>query len=122
MTALPGSVRGMNGPVPGIDIVEFERVLRSGVTLIDVREQDEYLEARVGGGLLMPLQTVADRLDEFPRDTPVYVICATGGRSHRAAAFLREQGVNAINVLGGTAAWQAAGFSVERGPDADRAQ
>lgn len=102
--------------VPGIDVVELERVMRGGATLIDVREHDEFFEARVGGGLLMPLQTVPDRLGEIPRGQPVYVICAAGARSHQAAAYLREHGVDAVNVFGGTGAWQAAGFSVESGP------
>ena len=108
----------MNAPVPGIGVAELGSALRSGGVLLDVRELDEYLEAHVGGGRLAPLQTVPEIAAELPTDQPVYVICAAGGRSHRAAEFLRQQGVDAINVLGGTNAWMAAGFAVEVGPAA----
>lgn len=108
----------MNEHVPGIEVAELGTVLRAGGVLFDVRERDEYLEAHVGGGMLIPLQTVPSRVDEFPTDQRVYLICASGGRSHQAAAFLRQRGVDAVNVLGGTSAWIAAGFAIECGPDA----
>ncbi len=107
----------MNDQVPGIEVAELGSVLRAGGVLIDVREPDEYLEAHVGGGVLIPLQSVPSRVKEFPTDQPVYLICAAGGRSHQASAFLRQQGIDAVNVLGGTSAWMAAGFAVECGPD-----
>jgi rhodanese-related sulfurtransferase len=44
----------------------------------------------------------------------VVLVCASGGRSARAAQMLSEQGVRAVNVLGGTNAWVAAGLAVER--------
>ena len=42
----------------------------------------------------------------------VQVICKVGGRSARATAFLRDQGVDAVNVIGGMLAWAAAGLDV----------
>jgi rhodanese-related sulfurtransferase len=41
------------------------------------------------------------------------VICRSGGRSLRACEFLAEQGVEAVNVAGGTLAWQLSGREVE---------
>ena len=108
----------MNEHVPGIEVAELGTVLRAGGVLFDVREPDEYVESHVGGGVLVPLQSVPMRVEEFPVGQPVYLICAAGGRSHQAAAFLRQQGIDAVNVLGGTSAWIAAGFAVECGPDA----
>ena len=84
--------------------------MRVGGVLIDVREPDEYVEAHVGGARLLPLQHVPDAVAELPTDSPVFVICLSGGRSHRAAAFLRSNGIDAVNVLGGTAAWVQAGL------------
>ena len=54
------------------------------------------------GAIPVPLATVPDELDDFPTEGPVYVICAAGGRSRRAAEFLRNNGVDAVNVAGGT--------------------
>jgi rhodanese-related sulfurtransferase len=103
--------------VPEIDVDELEALRAGGVVLFDVREPDEYEDAHVPGAVLVPLATVPDRVDEFPTEGPVYIICAAGGRSRRAAGFLRGTGVDAINVAGGTRAWLAAGKPHSRGSD-----
>jgi rhodanese-related sulfurtransferase len=102
--------------VPEIDVAELAKLrAEGGTTLIDVREPDEYDAAHVPGAVLVPLATVPDRLDEVPSEGPVYVICAKGGRSLRAAEFYRSQGLDAINVAGGTTAWVEAGEPVDTG-------
>jgi rhodanese-related sulfurtransferase len=95
--------------IPEIDADELERRLLDGATLIDVREPDEYEEAHAPGAVLIPLATVPDELAQFPRDGEVLMICASGGRSGRATEWLRAQGVDAVNVAGGTLGWIAAG-------------
>jgi rhodanese-related sulfurtransferase len=104
--------------VPEIDVDELATLRTGGIALFDVREPDEFEDARVPGAVLVPLATVPDRVDEFPTSGPVYLICASGGRSKRASAFLRQHGVDAINVAGGTKAWVAAGFPHDDGPEA----
>lgn len=101
--------------VPEIDVEELVTQLGAGRPLIDVREPDEYAEARVPGGALIPLATVPERMAEIPSEGTVYVVCRSGGRSAQAVAFLREQGVDAVNVQGGTLAWIEAGHEVDRG-------
>ncbi len=114
----PGSLDPARlGPaVPEVDVGELEVRLGEGALLLDVREPLEVEEARVPGGLRIPLQSVPDRLDEIPIDGILYVICAAGGRSRTAAEFLRSHGIDAVNVAGGTNAWAAAGFDTESGP------
>jgi rhodanese-related sulfurtransferase len=101
--------------VPEIDIGELARVRADDVPLIDVREPDEYTAAHVPGARLIPLGTVADDVDQVPTDGTVYVICAKGGRSYKAAEFYRAQGIDAVNVAGGTTAWIEAGHPVSTG-------
>jgi rhodanese-related sulfurtransferase len=108
----------MNQMPPQVDLDELEAALQSGHPLLDVREPDEFAEARVPQARLIPLMQVPDEVDsiaEFAGTGPLYVICAAGGRSNRAAAFLRAQGVDAINVMGGTNAWLQAGKPVNTG-------
>jgi rhodanese-related sulfurtransferase len=81
-----------------------------------VREPDEHEEARVPGAALIPLGEVPDRLGEVPTDQTVYVICARGGRSAKAVEHYRSQGIDAINVAGGTLAWIDAGHPTDHGP------
>ena len=95
--------------IPEIDVDELERHLTGGAPLFDVREDDEYATVHIDGAVLVPLSTVPDSVEAFPTDAAVYVICAKGGRSARAVEFLREQGVDAVNVTGGMTAWVDAG-------------
>jgi rhodanese-related sulfurtransferase len=95
--------------VPEISVDTLEERLKEGVPLIDVRQLDEYTAAHVAGARLIPLDELPDRLDEVPTDTPVYLICAVGGRSARASEWLIAQGVDATNVAGGTKGWIEAG-------------
>jgi rhodanese-related sulfurtransferase len=101
--------------VPEIDIGELARLRSQGITLIDVREPHEYTEAHVPGAQLIPLGTVPDRVDEVPTDRQVYVICAKGGRSRKAAEHYRASGIDAVNVAGGTTAWVEAGEPIATG-------
>ena len=101
--------------VPEIDIPELARVHAEAPVLIDVREPDEYTEAHVPGATLIPLATVPDHLDAVPPEGTVYVICAKGARSLRAAEFYRAKGIDAVNVAGGTNAWVEAGQPTSTG-------
>ena len=105
----------MDDGVPAVDVHALAAALAGGALLIDVREPDEYAEAHVESGRLIPLQTVPQATAGLSADQPIYVICRSGGRSHNAAVFLRQQGIDAINVLGGTLAWIAADLPVVAG-------
>jgi rhodanese-related sulfurtransferase len=92
-----------------VTIEELESALQSGATLIDVREPDEYTAGHVPGAVLVPLASVPAMLDRFSSDSTNYVICKSGARSYRACEFLVEQGLDAVNVEGGTMAWIISG-------------
>ena len=83
--------------------------------LLDVREPGEVAQARIEGARHIPLGSLVERLDEVPRDRPVYVICHVGGRSAQAAQYLEGNGFDAVNVTGGILAWYRAGLPVVMG-------
>lgn len=87
--------------------------------LIDVRTPAEFREVHVPFARNVPLERLnASQLREFQRHAPeatVYVICRLGSRGAEACAKLRDAGVAAVNVEGGTLAWDAAGLPVVRG-------
>jgi rhodanese-related sulfurtransferase len=91
-----------------ISVDELAAVLEAGANLVDVRENDEYVEAHVPGAVHVPLATVPDNLDAFAGEH-TYVICKGGGRSMRACEYLEAHGVITVNVAGGTMAWQLSG-------------
>ncbi len=83
--------------------------------LIDVRTPEEYREGHIAGARLIPVQELAGRLSEVPRDRQVYVYCRSGRRSAKAAALLARHGFERVeNMQGGILAWKAAGYPVQR--------
>ena len=85
-----------------------------GVTIVDVREDDEFASGHAAGAINLPLSTFAEHFEEISKDAPVYVICQSGGRSARACDYLEGQGYDAINVEGGTSDWISRNLSVEK--------
>jgi hydroxyacylglutathione hydrolase len=89
---------------PAIDPAELARRLGAGdLTLLDVREDDEWDEGHVEGSLHVPYHELRDGLpSSLPRDEPVAVACSAGNRSSLAASLLRRAGLeNVIHVTDG---------------------
>jgi adenylyltransferase/sulfurtransferase len=76
------------------------------VTLLDVRNPQEFEINRLAGAKLIPLPELQDRLGELdPADT-IVTYCHHGPRSGRAVNFLRQMGFSrAINLAGGIESW-----------------
>ena len=100
---------------PEVDLDEMQRALDAGDVVVDVREQDEYARAHVPGVRLIPLSELQQRWEEIPTEGRVFVICQSGGRSLTAATALRQAGVDAVSVAGGTKHWQEEGRPIETG-------
>lgn len=92
-----------------IDIDEFATVLGEGASAVDVREPDEYDARHIPGVQLLPLSQIMARINEVPSERPVYVVCEHGARSLAVADALNDLGIEAVNVAGGTAAWETSG-------------
>jgi rhodanese-related sulfurtransferase len=83
--------------------------------VLDVRRTEEWVEQRIAGVTLIPMDQVQARLSEIPKDKRVWVVCAVGGRSGRVAEFLRQKGYDAVNVAGGVNKWVEEGRPFESG-------
>ena len=91
-----------------ITSVELKRRLDRGdkLTLVDVREPNEYQINRIPGSVLIPLGEVPRRYAELNKDDEIVVHCKTGGRSAKAAEFLRGAGFKQVlNLKGGILDW-----------------
>jgi rhodanese-related sulfurtransferase len=111
--------RGMAEPISDleVDLDTFAAAHAAGSVVLDVRNPCEYEEAHVPGALLIPLPELSERLGEIPDVSPLYVICAVGGRSLTAARALAAAGYPALSVAGGTNGWIGRGGEVVAGPD-----
>jgi rhodanese-related sulfurtransferase len=99
--------------VKEVSIAELEIAMARGATVIDVREAHEFAAGHVPGAQLVPMGTVPDNVDSFRSDEDLFVICQSGGRSRRVCEFLAGNGIDAVNVAGGTGAWIASGRPVD---------
>jgi rhodanese-related sulfurtransferase len=80
---------------------ETRTLLESGAIIIDVRENEEYELAHIKGAKLIPLSELRERLDEIPKDEPVYLHCRSGQRSYNAVLALQNRGWNNVYNLSG---------------------
>ena len=91
------------------------RALGRDVTIIDVRNPDEWARGHVAGAQLVPLPTLHERLAEIPSDRPIVVHCQHGARSAKGAATLDAFGFADVHEMsGGFAHWESVGLPVER--------
>lgn len=97
-----------------ISVVDLKTALdNDSAHLIDVREKHEFDSGHVPGAVWIPMSLVPLRLDEFRAPGPVYVMCRSGNRSGQVVMWLANQGIQTINVAGGTTTWQNHGFPIE---------
>jgi len=91
-----------------ITAVELKQRLDRGdaLTIVDVREPNEYQINRIPGSVLMPLGDVPKRYAELDPADEIVVQCKMGGRSAKAADFLRSVGfTRVLNLKGGILEW-----------------
>jgi rhodanese-related sulfurtransferase len=90
------------------------------VAVIDVRTPVEFREVHAVVARNVPLDLLNPTAVMNERNgtahEPLYIICRSGSRASKACEqFIKEGHTNVINVEGGTAAWDEAGFPVVRG-------
>ena len=105
--------------LPMISVAELRERLHSGGSLavLDVRQDSEWTEGHIPGAVHIENGRLPyDDPLPLPADRPIAVNCAHGARSTAAISVLSRRGYrNLILVKGGFAAWEKAGFEVERG-------
>lgn len=81
---------------------------RKSALVLDVREQDEFVQGHLQGARNIPLSQLDARIKELEkfREKPVLLVCQRGSRATRAAKLLKAQNFTGLNVLkGGMQAW-----------------
>lgn len=88
---------------------------RKDLLIIDVREPQELREGSIAGSQLIPFMQVARGQHTIPKNKPLLVVCAVGGRSIVAAQLLhfRQGYTDVYNLKGGIDGWKKAGLPVK---------
>ncbi|MDO4279318.1 MAG: FAD-dependent oxidoreductase [Lachnoclostridium edouardi] len=92
----------VSGKVKQFHYDQAEELSRDGsVTLLDTRTPVEYGRGHVDGFVNIPVDDLRERLNEIPKDKPVYVMCQSGLRSYLACRILSQNGYDCYNFSGG---------------------
>ena len=89
---------------------------RNEFTIIDVRQPEEFVGelGDIEGAELMPLATIEDKLEDYPKDKPYIFVCRSGGRSGKATAYALSVGFkNVFNMTGGMILWNGLNLKTE---------
>ncbi len=103
-----------------VEPTELGALERAGrLVVVDVRSPEEFASGHVDGAVNIPVDALAARASELPRDAQIVTVCGKGGgRSDRAAEELRGRGFRSARPLcGGTIGWQALIAGAERRAD-----
>jgi len=117
---------GSSDSIPELEPRDALERQRAGALLLDVREDDERAAGMPVGAIALPLAEVDRGIDTITsdREREILAICASGSRSLRAVAALRELGyTRSASVRGGLARWKMQQLPVQAGIlDADAAE
>ena len=102
-------------PSTRITVEQLARALGSpdAPLVVDVRLPAEYRAVHLEPSMLLPLDELARRRAELPRERELVLVCRTGARARLAAADLT--GFRTRVLEGGLVAWQEAGHPVIEG-------
>jgi rhodanese-related sulfurtransferase len=110
-TAMLFNAWGQENEAHDITVEQVQEKIKAEeeLILLDVRTGHEFEGplGHISGAVLIPISELESRLDEIGKykDKELIVYCKYGGRSKRATKILREQGFDAVNMVGGILAW-----------------
>lgn len=91
----------LNGDFKQVNVDKVRELVENNNIIIDVREKYEFKYGRIKEAINIPLSELRDRIDEIPKDRPVYLHCKTGQRSYNAALVLQNMGYDKVyNITG----------------------
>lgn len=107
----PKLVEQVTNTITEVNVDQLSAVLNDDVCLIDVREPNEFSQDAIEGMINMPRGLLEFQIANHPKlqdeNTPIYLICRSGGRSVLAAESLQRMGYQQVySVSGGMLAWQ----------------
>jgi len=83
----------------------------AGAFILDVRQPEEWNEFHVPDSTLIPLDELASRVNELPKDQEIVIVCRSGNRSKQGRDILLDAGFTQVtSMAGGLNEWKAAGY------------
>lgn len=92
--------QGFLGRSRRIDAATAAALIDDGALLLDVRTPAEVATGAPDGAVNIPVQELATRMGELPRERPLVVYCRSGARSATAVGQLLAAGFDAYDAGG----------------------
>lgn len=84
-----------------VPVTVVRGLVENNAFIVDVREKHEYRLGHIVNAVNIPLSEIRGRIDEIPKDRPVYLHCRSSQRSYNAVMALQGLGYdNVINISG----------------------
>ena len=91
----------LHGRLKQVTVYRVRELVEKGAFIVDVREEEEYKAGHLINAVNIPLSQLRERLDEIPKDQPVYLACRSSQRSYNAVMALQHLGyTNIYNISG----------------------
>lgn len=91
----------LSGDFKQVNVDKVRELVESNAYIVDVREVREFENGHIKGAKNIPLSELRERVNEIPKDIPVYLHCRTGQRSYNATLALQNLGYkNIYNITG----------------------
>lgn len=91
----------LQGRYKEVKVSQVRELVESNAFIIDAREKGEYNAGHFKNAVNIPLSEFRQRLDEIPKDQPVYIHCRSGQRSYNMVMALQNLGYeNVYNISG----------------------
>lgn len=91
----------ISGAMPIISWREMKNANPLKTTLLDVRTKEEFSFGTIEGAINIPLDELRQRINELPKDKPIFVFCAVGLRGYLATKILIANGLKNVKNLSG---------------------
>lgn len=105
--------------VPKISVADAKADVESGnAVIIDSRDAAAYKHEHIKDSISIPVGSPATAFATLPKDKKIIVYCSCGaeGTSMKLAYDMNQAGIaNTYAMQGGTAAWHAAGYPMDKG-------
>lgn len=95
------SLNILNGRFKQVPVYKVRELVENNEFIIDVREKHEFEAGHFLNAVNIPLSEFRNRINEIPKDRPVYLHCRSSQRSYNALMALNNLGYsNAYNISG----------------------
>lgn len=86
---------------------EVEEIIENSkdTIVIDVREDEEVETGMIEVAKHIPMKQIPQEVESLDKEKEYILVCRSGARSMKVSVYMKEQGFNVSNMVGGMLNW-----------------